>query len=35
MNVVGLAFSSEGDMAVTTNDAVYSVPLGIKGTMVS
>ena len=32
MNIVGLAFSEEGDMAVATNDAVYSLPLGIKGT---
>ncbi len=35
MNVVGLAFSGDGDMAVTTNDAVYSVPLGIRGTLLS
>ncbi|HYH85747.1 MAG TPA: hypothetical protein VEX60_09700 [Pyrinomonadaceae bacterium] len=33
MNVVGLAFSAAGDMIVATNDAVYSVPLGIKGTL--
>lgn len=29
MNVVGLAFSSAGDMIVATNEAVYSLPLGI------
>jgi DNA-binding beta-propeller fold protein YncE len=34
MNVVGLAFSGAGDMIVATNDAVYSLPLGIKGTLV-
>lgn len=33
MNVVGLAFSAAGDMIVATNEAVYSVPLGIKGTL--
>lgn len=31
MNVVGLAFSAAGDLAVATNDAVYSLPLGIRG----
>lgn len=31
MNLVGLAFSATGDMIVTTNDAVYSLPLGIHG----
>jgi hypothetical protein len=33
MNVVGLAFSSVGDMIVATNDSVYSLPLGIYGTL--
>jgi len=33
MNVVGLAFSAKGEMMVATNDAVYSLPLGIKGTL--
>jgi sugar lactone lactonase YvrE len=33
MNVVGLAFSAAGDMVVATNEAVFSVPLGIKGTL--
>lgn len=34
MNVVGLAFSSAGEMVVATNEAVYSLPLGIYGTLV-
>jgi sugar lactone lactonase YvrE len=33
MNVIGLAFSSSGDMVVVTNEAVYSLPLGIHGTL--
>jgi sugar lactone lactonase YvrE len=33
MNVVGLAFSAEGDMAVATNEAVFSLPLGIRGAL--
>jgi sugar lactone lactonase YvrE len=33
MNVVGLAFSASGDMVVATNEAVYSVPLGIRGAL--
>lgn len=35
MNVVGLAFSSAGDMVVAANEAVYSLPLGIRGTLVN
>ena len=31
MNVVGLAFGPNGDMVVATNEAVYSLPLGIPG----
>ena len=31
MNVVGLAFSREGNMIVATNDSVYSLSLGIHG----
>lgn len=31
MNVIGLAFSAEGDLVVATSEAVYSLPLGIKG----
>jgi sugar lactone lactonase YvrE len=33
MNVVGLAFSATGSMAVATSEAVYSLPLGIRGTL--
>jgi sugar lactone lactonase YvrE len=33
MNLVGLAFSPKGEMVVATNDAVYSLPLGIYGTL--
>src|SRR5205807_4853653 len=33
MNVVGLAFGPNGEMAVATNDAVYSLSLGICGTL--
>lgn len=33
MNVVGLAFSSAGDMVVATNEAVYRVPFGARGTL--
>jgi sugar lactone lactonase YvrE len=32
-NVVGLAFSAAGDMVVATGEAVFSLPLGIKGTL--
>ncbi len=35
MNVVGLAFSAAGDMVVATNEAVYSLPLGIRGTLLN
>ncbi|MFN2480284.1 MAG: gluconolaconase [Pyrinomonadaceae bacterium] len=34
VNVIGLAFSREGTLAVATNEAVYSLPLGIRGTLV-
>ena len=33
MNVVGLAFGPSGEMVVATNEAVYSLPLGIRGTL--
>jgi sugar lactone lactonase YvrE len=33
MNLVGLAFSPKGEMIVATNDAVYSLPLEIYGTL--
>ena len=31
MNLVGLAFSPKGELVVATNEAVYSLPLGIYG----
>jgi sugar lactone lactonase YvrE len=31
MNLVGLAFSADGDMVAVSNDSVYSLPLGIQG----
>src|SRR5205085_2623848 len=33
MNVIGLAFSADGRMAVVTNDSAYNLPLGIRGTL--
>lgn len=33
MNLVGLAFSLTGDLTVASNDSVYSVPVGIRGTL--
>lgn len=33
MNIVGLCFTAEGEMIVATNEAVYSLPLGIHGTL--
>jgi sugar lactone lactonase YvrE len=35
MNVVGIAFSPGGEMVVATNDTVFSLPLGIQGTLLS
>lgn len=35
MNVVGLAFSPQGDMIVATNDTIYSLPLNIQGTLLT
>jgi sugar lactone lactonase YvrE len=35
MNLVGLCFNRKGDMLVATNDAVYSLPLGITGTLLN
>src|SRR6267378_5776936 len=35
MNLVGLAFSAAGDLVVVSNDSVYSVPLGIHGTLLT
>ena len=34
MNLVGLAFGPQGQMVVATNEAVYSLPLGIKGQLI-
>jgi hypothetical protein len=34
MNLVGLAFSAKGEMVLATNEAIYSLPLGIYGTLV-
>ena len=33
MNVIGLAFSSRGEMIVATNESIYALPLGIHGTL--
>jgi sugar lactone lactonase YvrE len=33
MNLVGLAFGANGEMVVATNDSIYSLPLGIQGTL--
>lgn len=33
MNLVGLAFSANGEMVVASNDTLYSLPLGIHGTL--
>lgn len=35
MNLVGLAFSSNGDLIVASNDSVHSVPVGVKGTLLN
>jgi hypothetical protein len=35
MNLVGLAFSSSGEMVVASNDSVYSLPIGIRGTLLN
>ena len=35
VNLVGLAFSSAGEMAVVSIDSVYSVPVQIKGTLLT
>jgi hypothetical protein len=33
MNLVGLAFSTAGNMIVASNDSVYTLPVGISGTL--
>src|SRR5687767_12741551 len=35
VNLIGLAFSAAGEMAVVSIDSVYSVPMQIKGTLLS
>ena len=35
VNLIGLAFSSGGEMAVVSIDSVYSLPAGIKGTLLT
>lgn len=33
MNIVGLCFTRKGEMLIATNDTIYSLPLGIYGTL--
>lgn len=33
MNVVGLCFTRKGDLVVATNDSLYSLPIGVYGTL--
>ena len=33
MNVVGLCFTRKGEMIVATNDSVFSIPVGVYGTL--
>lgn len=35
MNIVGLCFTRRGEMIVATNEAVYSVPVGVYGTLLN
>lgn len=35
MNVVGLCFTRRGEMIVATNDSIFSLPLGIYGTLLN
>lgn len=35
VNLVGLAFSSSGEMVVVSNDSIYTLPLGITGVLLS
>ena len=35
VNLIGLAFSSAGEMAVVSIDSVYSLPTQIKGTLLT
>ena len=34
-NIVGLCFTRNGEMIVATNDTVYSLPVGVKGTLLN
>ena len=34
-NIVGLCFTRGGDMIIATNDTVYSLPVGIQGTLLT
>ncbi len=33
MNIVGLCFTRRGEMIVATNDTLFSLPVGVKGTL--
>ncbi len=35
MNVVGLCFTRRGEIVVATSDAVYTVPVGVQGTLLN
>jgi len=35
MNLVGLAFSAAGELVIASNDSVHSLPVNIKGTLLS
>ncbi|CAN5304573.1 hypothetical protein BH20ACI1_BH20ACI1_02030 [soil metagenome] len=35
MNVVGLCFTRKGELIAATNDAVYSLPIGVQGTLLN
>jgi sugar lactone lactonase YvrE len=35
MNIVGLCFNGDGDLLVATNDTLYSLSVGIKGTLLA
>jgi len=35
MNVVGLCFTTKGDLIAATNDSIYSIPAGVYGTLLT
>ena len=35
VNLIGLAFSSSGEMVVASNDSVFSLPMNVQGTLLS